>query len=234
MKCRICLLIVIMATGAVNKSAAQKKQNTYNRFSEWNIRLNPFSFIERFGGVQLGFETNLDKKRKLNVVSEYGYLFLDNKNIGSNNTYSEKNINRLSGFKTKQDLRWRYKENMSSILSIGIEFNYQKAAIVNSGWFGMGTPDAQNLYPYFKYQDFREEVVEMSSAIKYIVKTIPKKGRIGLEGFGGLGLIDKRLNHKNSQGKLVQPDAEPLLKEEMEGLKGYIALGFRIFLTVKQ
>lgn len=232
MKYFICLLLFATGVGTHHKLAAQN-ENTHNRFSQWSIRLNPLSFIERFGGVDLGFETNIDKKRRWALVSEYGYLFINNSASAGNSRTNKKNNNPLSGFKTKQEVRWILPKNEGT-RAIGLELTHRQARIANEGWFGMGTPNARRLYPFFKYHNFTEEVIETSMAFKYIFKTAPKKGRLGAEGFVGLGVLNRDINYTKTEGTLVQPEAATLMDKDRATMLPYLSLGFRVFFTVAE
>lgn len=231
----ICLLLILIACICIrSKAVAQKNDTLFRPFSEWTLRFNPFSFIENFGGVHVGVETNLDKKKQLYLVSEYGIIFINNVGSGKGSLADQKNPNSLSGYRTKQELKWAVtRTNQRANVFVGLETNFQMVNVLNAGWFGMGRSDANGLYPYFKYQEFKEEISQLSGAIKYVQPMYFKKGRFYFEFFIGLGVLYRDVKLKNSEGALIQPDVELVYSEASQGVKPYVAGGFRLMYNLK-
>jgi hypothetical protein len=160
------LLIALAYIGLPGTLAAQKGGKTDRVLSYWNIRINPLSVMEKWGGVLAGIETNVDKKRKLYLVSEYGVIFI-NDLLSRQNKNSREPLNKqpLSGLKTKQELRWLIKGKKEMPVGfIALETTLQQASTRNSGWFGIGDKDLNGSYTYYKYQQFQEQVSVTSAA----------------------------------------------------------------------
>lgn len=203
-------------------------------FSSWTLRFNPLSFVEPVGGIQMGVETNIGKTGKFFLVSEYGFIFINNYgqyNDSRNNV--SKNTGKISGWETKQEIKiaLNTKSNIASFFAI--ELNYLNAGINNSGWFGMGKKDATGSYPYFKYQEFRETSNEVSMALKYATRNFSDTKKFNLEGFAGVGLIYRKNNYRKSEGVLIQADLEPLFDTDKNGINPYLAAGLRLLFKLK-
>jgi hypothetical protein len=226
---------VMILCFATHLSIAQKVDSISKPFSSWSLRFDPLSFFETTGGVLAGFETNLDAKKKLFWISEYEYIFLNSVNLySSEGNNDNKNTGHVSGFKTKQELRIavKTKKNNGSTF-FAVEVNYLNAGVTNSGWFAMGTPDANGLYPYFKYQDFRETTSETSIAGKFVGKSFSRNRKFNMEAFIGFGFKYKGRAYKKAEGKLVQPDKEPVFDIKNEGFNPYVPIGLRIVFKIR-
>lgn len=213
-----------------------QKDSAGSRFSYWAIRVNPFSPFEQYGGIQLGVETNIDKKNKWNLVSEFGYVFINNVTSPSGKEEKSNNANKLTGFKTRQEVRWVVKTRRQQPVSyMAVEGILMTASIPNRGWFGIDGPDDFGNYAYFKYQDFKEQVTELGAAIKFVHKVYLSNRQVhNLELFGGFGLFNRMVKLKNPQGVLVQPDNEVLVEEMRKGVKPYLAAGIRLNFVVRK
>ena len=208
-----------------------QKNEISRPFSEWQLRLNPFSLFETLGGVHLGAQTNLDRNRRLDFVSEYGYLFVNNGgNRRDGASGAEKQ--RVSGFETKQEVRWRLDEKGSGNSFAALEVHYVHASAQNEGWFGMGNRNEAGNYPYMKYQYFDEKMKTLSAAMKYAVR-FPREGKFGGEAFAGMGLIYRHSANKNTEGKLLYPEWSPFFNEESLGTNFYLAAGFRLVYRIR-
>ncbi len=209
---------------------AQKNDSTGGALSEWHFRLNPSSFFEPVGGVHVGIETNLDKRKKYYVITEYGYIFINN--TGSKEK-ENRNNNRISGFEGKLEIRKKISSKRSGTSFLGVEAHFLNAGINNSGWFSMGTPDPSGLYPYLQYQYFRESITSQSIAGKYVWKFLEQENKWNIEFFGGLGFIYSDITYKNADGKLTQADFEPKFNMQKDGIQPYIAIGGRLLFKLK-
>lgn len=224
------LLFMVMCCTAAK---AQQQDTGFRAFSEWHFRVNPFSFVEKPGGLHIGFETNLDNRKRFYLVSEYGYIFINTRKFNLISSEEEKdNRNPVRGFETKQELR-KSLPGKKSTSFFAVELHYLNASVSNAGWFGMGTADANGNYPYVKYHQYKESMHSGSLAFKYVAKAFPQQDRWNIEFFAGLGLIYRDINNSGAEGKLLESDSNALFKEDLQGLKPYLALGFRISLKLK-
>lgn len=214
-----------------SNAKAQQTDSVALPFSEWHLRINPLSFVERIGGAHIGIETNVDKHKRYYFISEYGYIFLNNGEYNAEAVANE-NKSRINGFETKQELR-RSLHGKKSASFFGIEVHYIKASGRNAGWFGMGQPDAAGNYPYMKYQHYKEVMTSTSLAFKYISKAFLQTKKWNIEAFTGLGLVYRDIKNENAEGKLIGSDSEPLFKEDSEGIKPYLAIGIRFSVKLK-
>ncbi len=230
---KCCLLLIASLISCF--CFAQQPDSTTKPLSQWILRFNPISFFQPVGGIQLGIETNLDSRSKYSLVSEYGYIFLNSfKMYSAEENEDNKNNGHISGFEIKQEVRMRLNSKKNPGTSfLSVEVNYQKAKLNNAGWFGMGKPDAFGLYPYFKYQDFQETSNETSIAMKYVLKSFPDNRKFNLEGFIGFGFIYKDIVYKKAEGKLVQPDKEPIFNVYNKGVNPYFPLGLRLLFKLR-
>ncbi|HEX6914049.1 MAG TPA: hypothetical protein VF145_02330 [Chitinophagaceae bacterium] len=220
--------ILLVALVCIAGSASAQDSSRRAAFTRWEFRLNPLSFAERFGGLHLGVETNLDSKGKYFFVSEYGWIFLNNTSTWDSED-DLSNQNKVRGFETKQELRKLNREQRRGSSYVGIELHYQQFRIANAGWFGMGeTP-----YAFYKYQSFGETACISSAAFKYIRKIAPPTSRWNMEWFAGVGVIYRDLRYAGTEGTLYDPDAKPVLSDQSTGLRPYAALGLRITLKIR-
>lgn len=220
------LLIVALVYCVPTLSYSQEKQSAVPAFSEWSLRFNPASFFETLGGVHMGVETNIDRKQKWYVVSEYGVIFINNFGRYDEGVEGGRNSNRVSGFETKQELRLRLKSDGGRYHFVAMELHYLQAGIDNSGWFGMGETNPGQ-YTYYKHQDFRESARETSVAVKYGGRFLSRQ-RLSLEMFAGFGVIYTDISYTNTEGKLYQLDKETVFKPDKDGFAPYTALGIRL------
>ena len=229
------IAFLLMACVASSPAFAQKNEKDSTNFSQWNLRFNPIFIVEPLGGINLGIETNIDKKKKLYLVSEFGIIFI-------NNMRERRDINedanpvKLNGFKTTQELKYVVLQNKGRQSgAIAIESNFLKGTQKNSGWFGMGNDNGNTSYLFFKYQNFTEQVTEISGAIKYSQKAYFGSSTFHhLEVFLGLGMINRKIENKNAEGKLVQPDHETLYSNERTELLPYLSAGLRLGINLKK
>lgn len=212
----IVLFTCLIASGQASDSAPA--------FSRWSIRLNPFSPLERLGGIHAGVQTNLG--RGFSFVSEYGWIFLNNYRTS---TPQDEKPSPVSGFETKQEIRYTPKKSMF----LALEVHYLSASAENSGWFGMGSVNSSGLYPYFKYQDFKETTRETSLALKIGNKLNSGQRPVGVEGFVGFGFIYRNIGYEYSEGSLYQPDRSTSFDPEDEGFQPYLCIGARILFRLK-
>jgi hypothetical protein len=225
---RIIVLLLFAVLAFQSKVSSQDKDSSARPFSEWHFRVNPFSLVEVMGGIHVGVETNLDKRRKFYLVSEYGYIFLNNRGSaeGQNDT---KDKSRISGFETKQEMRIMTPNRKARASFFAAEVHYLRADVKNSGWFGMETPDASGSYPYMKYQDFTESISSTSVAIKYGTKLYAQEARFNLEGFIGFGFQHQNINKfRNAEGVLLESDKETFFNRSGIRILPYIPAGLRL------
>lgn len=217
---RLLSLVIILYSCLI---ASGQPVDSIPAFSQWSFRLNPFSPLERLGGIHAGVETNLS--RRFSFVSEYGWIFLNN--FRSSSSGDEK-ASPVRGFETKQEIR--YNLNRSRVF-LAVEVHYLSASAENSGWFGMGYSSGQ--FSYFKYQDFKETTSETSVALKIVHKLKSSKRQVGMEGFAGFGFIHRNIGYENSEGSLYQPDRDMNFNVEDEGIHPYLSIGARILFRLK-
>lgn len=226
-------LLFLWSSVSIN---AQVKDSIAAPFSEWNIRTNPFSFFGPMGGPHAGIEVNLDRKKSLYWVSEFGLLLLNNSYLFSPDPNEEITKGRLRGWETKQEIRyWLATDRNRRVGFLALDLGYLRGNIENGGWFGMGARDPAGLYPYFMYSSFKEKITEYKVAVKYAYKLyFSRKNYHHVEGFAGLGVINRTSEQDPAPGELIQPDNEEFFYNEQLGVRLYVPIGVRLVFRVAE
>jgi hypothetical protein len=230
---RLPAVLIIASLVFCNDLRGQSTDSLARPFSEWYSRWNPVALAERMGGIHIGVETNLDQRRKYYLVSEYGYIFLNNQGSaeGQNDT---KDKSRISGFETKQEIRMMTPNRKAWASFFALEVHYLQAGVKNSGWFGMEAPDATGTYPYMKYQDYTESISSTSLAVKYGTKLYAQEARFNLEAFIGFGVQYKNINKfRNAEGVLIESDKEGFFDRNGKQVLPYIPVGLRLIFRLR-
>lgn len=232
---KIGIILIVWFVTVTNLASAQQSDSTDRSFREWYLRINPLSFFTRFGGVQLGVETILDKQAKLYLSTDVGYHFLNNTSSFLIEEHENKNSNSMVGFSVKPELKLVVSSNKKRPMGfVGLEASWLMAGVKNKGWFGMGELDATGRYPYFKYQDFKERATDIGGAIKYHHKLyFHKVKNHHLELFIGLGILNRSMKFINATGTLVQPENDVLVSDRFVGIRPQLPAGMRVLIQLK-